>query len=228
LFADARRLGRNTIRVYVDEDENRESFLVHKDLIVSRSKFFAKALNGPWREAEDKVVNLPEDDAETFALYLSLLYFGAMFIPGPEAKAQGTEDPRAKSRRVAEQEYISLSKLYVLCDKVQDITGVRIVTDAFVKATQKKRADGRCHFPGEDPINITYDNTPDGCPLRSLLVDLYVFHAEAKWLGDCGDDLPKDFLFDIAMGMVTSRAEPRNKDKVAKSSNYYPKADTRS
>lgn len=48
----------------------------HKDLIVSRSDFFTRALNGKWKEGNDNVVKLPEDEPEIFWLYIQLLYSG--------------------------------------------------------------------------------------------------------------------------------------------------------
>jgi hypothetical protein len=49
-------------------------FFAHEGLICPRSDFFHKAMNGPWKEAGERMVPLPEDEVEIFSLYLDLLY----------------------------------------------------------------------------------------------------------------------------------------------------------
>ncbi|KAF2122074.1 hypothetical protein BDV96DRAFT_136984 [Lophiotrema nucula] len=51
-----------TVKVIVGAEGNQQEFFVHVGLITSRSPFFEKALSGEWREAEDKIVTMPEDD----------------------------------------------------------------------------------------------------------------------------------------------------------------------
>ena len=47
-----------------------------KELLVKASPFFAAALNGSFAEATSRVVNLPEDDTDAFALFVRWLYVG--------------------------------------------------------------------------------------------------------------------------------------------------------
>jgi hypothetical protein len=68
-----------------DADDPLQSFFVHKDLVTSRSEFFAKALrtasdggSGTWLEGDEGVVRLPDDDPKVFANYLQLLYHNAV------------------------------------------------------------------------------------------------------------------------------------------------------
>jgi hypothetical protein len=51
-----------------------QNFTVHQDLISTRSEFFAKALRGDWKEAQERTVVLPDDEPEVFRLYLQFLY----------------------------------------------------------------------------------------------------------------------------------------------------------
>jgi hypothetical protein len=62
-------------------DASMQEFFVHQSLIVARSEFFAKALRGEWKEAHQRKVSLPDDEAEVFRLYLQLLYVGAPIWP---------------------------------------------------------------------------------------------------------------------------------------------------
>ena len=66
-------LGYAGVEVRVGENENQKIFFVHKNLIASRSEFFAKASSGKWKQAEDNMVDLHEDEPEVFGLYLQLV-----------------------------------------------------------------------------------------------------------------------------------------------------------
>ena len=76
-----------SIRVLVGEPNAcMQKFFVHQSLISARSGFFAKALRGDWKEAQEREVSLPDDEAETFRLYLQLLYVGAPIWPSAGTK----------------------------------------------------------------------------------------------------------------------------------------------
>lgn len=68
------------ICVRVGQQPQHKDFTVHEDLICSRSEFFKNAMNGSWRESDERMIPLPEDEPGTFALYLSLLYVSTRTI----------------------------------------------------------------------------------------------------------------------------------------------------
>jgi hypothetical protein len=113
----------------VGSDSGIKEFSVHEDLICPRSHFFEKALNGAWKESEERKVDLPEDEPEVFALYLKLRYVSTVHISNRVAltfRLQTNTLPIKKSGAPAEakvivsREYTSLSKLYVLAEKLMD------------------------------------------------------------------------------------------------------------
>lgn len=53
-----------------------KQFTVYESLITSNSAFFANALGHDWKEAQERVVPLPENEPEVFRLYLTYLYVG--------------------------------------------------------------------------------------------------------------------------------------------------------
>ena len=55
---------------------NSQTWHLHKKLLVNASPFFAAALNGSFAEATSKVINLPEDNADAFALFIRWLFVG--------------------------------------------------------------------------------------------------------------------------------------------------------
>jgi hypothetical protein len=64
----------SSIRVNVGQEPGNKHFFVHQHLICPRSEFFKNAMKEEWKEAQERKVNLSEDEPDTFALYLELLY----------------------------------------------------------------------------------------------------------------------------------------------------------
>jgi hypothetical protein len=67
-----RILGHDIVTIYVGR--KRKRFTVHKKLICDRSSFFARALNSSFKEAQDGVMYLPEDNADAFSSLVDFLY----------------------------------------------------------------------------------------------------------------------------------------------------------
>jgi hypothetical protein len=102
---------RGIIKVNVGKGAKRDSFDVHNALLTARSLFFKSALNGNWVEAIERAVNLPEDDPQTFKTYVHLLYTGDF----------ATESDPNLGIDESHDKLLSLAKLYVLAEKLQDI-----------------------------------------------------------------------------------------------------------
>ncbi|PSN62379.1 hypothetical protein BS50DRAFT_457197, partial [Corynespora cassiicola Philippines] len=67
------------VTILVGQDDKQKQFTVHEDLLRTRSKYFDACLKGnpnvgTWIESEDRVVRLPDDEPEVFALYTQSLY----------------------------------------------------------------------------------------------------------------------------------------------------------
>ncbi|KAJ4378225.1 hypothetical protein N0V86_005925 [Didymella sp. IMI 355093] len=75
--------------VTVEVGPERVKHFIHKALLEEKSEYFKKALNGPWKEAEDKVVFLDDVDCRSFAVFVDWLYTGE--IP---ADCDGFNDDR--------------------------------------------------------------------------------------------------------------------------------------
>jgi hypothetical protein len=209
------------IQVTVGTGEGSKTFFVYRDLITSRSRFFAKALKTygegqpgeiTWTEGAEGIVKLPEDDAEVFTNYLHLVYLESIPI---RVKVKGaialsrTELDHAVERAV-DNEYTALSKLYVFCEKLGDPHGKALVITAFVQATLDKREDGEIQCPGPGAINIVYGGTMQGDPLRKFCVNLYALVACTHWFANIkAYDHDLHFIFDVMVAMADRRkAEP--------------------
>jgi hypothetical protein len=106
--------------------------------------------------------------------------------------------------------YLTLSKLYVLAEKLIDETAKTAVLAAMSKHGEG-RSRGTLGCPGFESISIIYNGTPDNSPARKCMLDLYtkcvaedasleVFPSEQNW--------PRDFLSDLIKSVITSWARP--------------------
>ncbi|KAF3047463.1 hypothetical protein E8E12_007761 [Didymella heteroderae] len=135
-----------------------QNFSEHEALISPRSEFFSRALNGSWKGADDRKVSLPDDEPDNCALYLKLLY------------ERGNKLPTKDQYKVG-KEYLILSKLYVLAEKLVDETTKQLVLSAI-----KCRAEDCSYIlqeyclPELDSVRVIYDGTPASSPARELLV----------------------------------------------------------
>ncbi|KAF2851211.1 hypothetical protein T440DRAFT_371000, partial [Plenodomus tracheiphilus IPT5] len=139
------------IEVHVGKDGTEVCFDIHESLITARSLFFKLAMSGKWKESDDRRVNLPEDDPDTFHVYVNLLYTGVLAV---------VPDP-VPARYAGLEERLKLAKLYVLAEKLQDTATKNVALEAMLVACRKK-FDGQSRVPGRETIKIVYEGTPDG------------------------------------------------------------------
>jgi len=97
-----------------------------------------------------------------------------------------------------EWDWVPLSKLYVLCERLQDVTSKNVIVNAFMSVSID-RCKNCWHFPDCKDINIIYGGTVETNPLRQLLVDLYVNYGNNSELDY--ELLPKKFIYDVMVGM---------------------------
>lgn len=99
--------------------ETPDIFYIHQEVICSNSKFFSNAMNGKWKESENRIIRLPANQPATFNLYAQWLY--TRRIPPGDSKTPGNE-------------FRKLVDAYVLGDQFQD-TGFKnavVDTSAFI------------------------------------------------------------------------------------------------
>ena len=180
------------VRVEVGTGDDLRSFTVHGAFLTFRSLFFRKALSGAWKEAKERLIKLPEDDSDTFELYLQVVYGLPMSI---EPNPLFDEYPGR-----SEQE--ALAKLYVFAEKVQDVRAKNTIMKAFLKSVWKVRSDGLCYVPARGSIHVIYEGSTPGSSMRRLLVDIYAYGIthEERFKG-----YHQDFLTDVAAEMTKAR-----------------------
>lgn len=80
-----------------------------------------------WQEARDNIVNLPNDNSDTFELWLSYIYTNQIATKNGDDPEEFVEYER--SDRI-ECEYKDPSQLYILTEKRQDISAQNSIIHA--------------------------------------------------------------------------------------------------
>ncbi|KAF1977100.1 hypothetical protein BU23DRAFT_565248 [Bimuria novae-zelandiae CBS 107.79] len=159
--------------------------------------FFRGAMAGTWKESEDRVVPLPENDPQVFALYLQAIYNGHVEL-----------DDFDKHYNI-----IAWASVYTLADKLIDMDIKNIVIKKFYEIRDDLWT--AC-ITAPQAVQITYDQTPGPCGMRQLFIDSAVYHYKCPQSdkGDFADamkDSPREFLEDMAVATVTKKLEVINR-----------------
>lgn len=166
-------------------------------------------MSGSWKEAKDRLVNLPDDDPTTFNCYLHFMYTGtlAITLSGPTQSYVLAMSSTTGAERCALTE--KLADLYVLAEKLQDITTKNAVLEAMLlnsRKTSSKVYGGRW-YPGLGAVSKVYKGTPASSPTRKLLVDIFTCQGDSSWLF-MTQYWPTDFVREVAVQLLEKRARP--------------------
>lgn len=154
-------------------------------------------MRGNWNESKSRSVRLKSEDPEVFQVYLHWVYQKSLPVridsPGLDGNA----------------EYLQFAKCYVLGDLLQDGNFKDAALDAILEKASAKASDGRTWYPVGPVVRHIYDNTVDSSKARRLLVDLYTQYGHGEWLRKWAEpeDLPKQFLHDLATEVLDKRAK---------------------
>lgn len=154
----------------------RKAFVVHKELICSRSDYFDKAFNGRFIEA-DGVMYLPYDDPTIFGYLVSYLY-GNVLPPNPADAASEYEDDGEDndlSWVVATYFSETLVVLFCLANKLC----MNDLANRFMDSVQDLQHDNR-DLPCTPRIRKIYNNTPAGSKVREYCALTAVDNATTR------------------------------------------------
>ena len=168
---------------------------MHKDTLCRSAPYFKAALEGGFKEFEDQVLELPDDDPVAFPHFQLWLYTGDIL--------ESHESPKDIGWHV-------LVSLYLFGDvrgipRLQN-KAVDLFIDKYVAMKQ---------IPGGQ-INRIYENTLDSSPLRKLMVDVFTFKViltdDDNGLNEQQKAMyPQLFLIDLAKSLYEERAGTKSK-----------------
>ena len=163
-------------------------------------------MEGGFKESKDQVVELPDDDPVAFSHFQLWLYTGNII--------ESHECPKDITWKV-------LISLYLF----GDVRGIPKLQNEAIDLFIDKNA-AMSQVPG-DRLNLIYENTLDGSPLRKLMVDLFTFNTiltNDYWFNEQRKALyPQQFLIDLVKSLYEARIGTKTKitDFSAVRSNYH-------
>lgn len=174
----------------VEVGEKGRRYSLHKAFLCHYSEYFRKALNGPWKEAEDGVVPLKDIEPGVFNVFVNWMY--TQKLPGNC------------------EEWCQVGELGEAWDFASEIAlilkaynfGDRFLATAFKRAANVAIV-GILHgcAPFYEVVIFAFKNLPAHSPILQLLVD-----AQCRHWSECLDDteevelqkqLPYDFLLRV-------------------------------
>jgi hypothetical protein len=207
-----------------------QRFTVHSNVVTHRSEFFRAARRSVWLKDPTAPVDLQDEDPEVFSMYLKCVYFGTeairvdfedekrAFSSGKEAKQPGPDAFELSITAIDDEQDIlgdnavddqngTLVKLYILADKLGDPTTANMVMDELVRFHTEHNRN-----PIRKIVNLAYESTIHGNPLRKFLRDVYL-HVYDSMSYDYFNavDFPADFYRDLYVEFL--RTKEANVDK---------------
>lgn len=176
----------NQISVLVGLEEY--LFLVHKDIICAKSRFFAAAYSERWIEGKERKFRLPDVDASVFQSYLAwvyckqldVTYFDSNFID---------EDIPDRARTVA-----MYFELYLLGDSLDDIRLRNKVLQTLVLDTES--------LPRPETVRQVWKNTLESSLVRRMMVDRVTIRVRRTYLLENPAKYLQGFVQQVAAALL--------------------------
>lgn len=169
----------NTSTVTLLVGENKAAFHVHLDVLCDASPFFKAAFLGSFRESSEKTMQLPEDDEDTFELFVGWLYCQRYeLLPGVETNDEKDDNKKGDEANVDEDDerFLQAFRLFTLADKYEIFKLKNLIIETlFVDG------GGETYGPDITSIAYAYGHTTQGSGLRKLLADWCAWNSDRVW-----------------------------------------------
>jgi hypothetical protein len=196
------------LTICVGPTTDQKNFLVHESFLTTRSEFFKRAMNGRWTESATRTISLADDDPDTFALYLNHVYKNELPTMA-KSKEELHAIPSSQISEHVHEEYMALFRLYILAEKIQDVSAKNEVIAAVFRLAFIARPNEKFLVPGRSVVRLVYNGTLRGSLARSLMVGLWSGPSVHN-VQQLGSSLPKDFILDLAVafsGMLSTKRQ---------------------
>jgi len=161
-------------------------------------------MNGNWQEADTRVINFPDDEPDTFALYISYVYIGGLSVISKTAQELRMLD-KVEFRVYIHEKHYTIFSVYILAEKLQDIATKNAMISESLAVTHLKGSNDQWHVPGPNTINAIYEGTPSNSPARRFVTDLWTAVSITS-IFDQFQLLHKDFTKDLGESIAKARA----------------------
>ncbi|CAD0112464.1 unnamed protein product [Aureobasidium uvarum] len=213
-----------TVRVGPDKQD----FCIHKELLCSKSTYFAKALSGQFKEAQTGIVELEDVHVVLFRVFVAWLYPSKVAYESSDSGAS-SKDEFAQLNTVLEEQHPYEAEDYenedipvnVSDDDLSKFEGETpqswtylVLGAMFVLADRLDAAELKRQtldfmtrrkiigiIPSDSAILYAYANTTRKSPLRQLLVNIAAY--DTAFMGDHNlyNHLPVEYLSAVMVVM---------------------------
>ncbi|KAK3636982.1 hypothetical protein LTR56_013878 [Elasticomyces elasticus] len=163
-----------------------EVFLVHRPVLCSSSGYFTARLKPEWSRQSSDEVRLPDADHSAFNIYVNWLY-----MRGIARSSLEDDDEDAQS-----EEWLNLADAFVLGDALVDSEFQASVLETlrFMSGSRQRKSFWAV---ATEVVAVIYNGTPTGSPVREVLLDLFLLHADGQLPDDEILALPEEFLQEL-------------------------------
>jgi hypothetical protein len=174
-------------------------YKVHEVLLCEASEFFASASEEELKEGQEHRMTLPDDTPYIVDLHVQWVYTRRIVIRKKPVEKEADREACKNGH-----EFDVLIGAFVFGEKVQDGDFKDAVIDALIHTVAVPDEEGSCWYPTKQLVGRAYTGTPQGSPIRRLLVEMYTFHGRKDWLDGQKN---VDFLTDLAECLLRDRRE---------------------
>lgn len=178
--------------VQVEVGPEERKFTLHKGLLCAFSSYFKAALEGGFKEAEEQVIRLPEDDVKVFERFQLWIYTGT-FIEAGETEKDMDDDLiiglylSAEARGIPQLQNLAIDCYINNFDALGEVQ-----TRVFRRI---------------------YENTLPSSPLRRLITDLTVISGGPSWFSEgLEKHWSREILLEVVRGL-TKEKEKKSRRK---------------
>jgi hypothetical protein len=187
------------ITVIVGTGKDQATFVLHEHLLRESSLFFRNALNGAWRESNEKAVKIPDVSAENFTVFARFLFTGLLFITSPGSATPVAEDTPEDFKLLTDR-FTAWVKVLQVADYLLAFDFHDAIVDAMLEVTADCRNLRRAQRVSYNDwiIHSIYKYSAANSPVRKLATDM-TLHA---WDTSADTDreltnFPEEFVLDI-------------------------------
>ncbi|KAF1950268.1 hypothetical protein CC80DRAFT_427160, partial [Byssothecium circinans] len=187
------------------------TFYVHEAVLVTHSGFFRAAVKSEWRTDPTKPIDLTDECASVFNIYVLWLYTGEIGFLTPTTLFYEAQ--------------VTLAHAYVLGAKLHDPAFRNAVVSALFTFLKKNKKDCACNAF----IKVVYVGTAKGAPARRLAIDAWATRGHSKFSGleNLVEETCVEFVHDVLKEVLKIRPDTRSDNVWEKEpERYFVKDDT--
>jgi hypothetical protein len=158
-------------------------------VLVKHSPFFAKALQGSFKEGKTKVIELPEDEPMSFSCFANWTCKEASL------SFVGISDSEMNHNMKMQD----LAKVWIFAEKVRAAPFQNFVMDIILD----RYKDYKGTNISLDTFNYIFDNTMDGSQLRHIFVDFANHKMSPSWYNLHKSELHVECIEDLCLAQMS-------------------------